>query len=617
MTYRRLNSISAIFLLLLLAALSGVRAQAPVQKQQPLEYQQSAAKTPPAWPKEPVRALKGMVVSDELLASEVGADILKEGGNAVDAAVAVGFVLAVVEPEAGNIGGGGFMLVRLRDGRANFVDYREQAPQSAARDMYRGADGKIDSKASVVGYRAIGIPGTVAGLSLALKNYGTMKLPEVMAPAIHLATEGFPVSERLAGLWRTAQPLLDSYPVSKRIFLKGGAFYQPGEIFRQPELAATLRRIAQLGPAEFYRGQTAKNLADELSKQSGLITLADLNLYQARIRVPLRANYQAKGSKWEVITSPPPSSGGIAMIEALNILAPLELKSWDDPQSVHWVIEALRRVFADRAAYLGDSDFVHVPVKGLTDPRYAAELRATIDPLRASSSKQVGAGNPAPFDSAPGTPTGGGALLLRDPTGWQERELLRGGQTAHFSVVDAAGNAVSNTYTLNAYFGSGVTSSGGFLLNDEMDDFAADPGAPNMFGLIQSENNAIGPGRRPLSCMTPTILLRDGKLSFVTGSPGGTTIISVVLLSVLDWMRLGMNAQAAVNAPRFHQQWMPDEVGIEASFPDRVANDLRQRGYAIIQKDWLGKVEAIGIDAKTGERLGAADPRRNGAAVGY
>ena len=617
MTCRRLNSIAAIFLFVLLIALLGVRAQTPAQTQPPLEYQKAAGKTPSAWPKEPVRAPKGMVVTDERLASEVGADILKEGGNAVDAAVAVGFALAVVEPEAGNIGGGGFMLVRLRDGRTNFVDYREQAPQNTTRDLYRGADGKIDSKASVVGYRAIGVPGTVAGLCLALKDYGTMKLPEVMAPAIRLAAEGFPVSERLAGLWRMAQPLLEPFPMSKRIYLKGGAFYQPGEIFRQPELAATLRRIAQLGPAEFYRGQTAKNLADEMAKQGGLITLADLNLYQARIRVPLRTNYEASGSKWEVITSPPPSSGGIALIEALNILEPLELKSWDDPQSVHWVIESLRRVFADRAAYLGDSDFVHVPVKGLTDPRYAAELRATIDPLRASSSKQVGAGNPAPFDSAPGTPTGTGSRLLREQTGWQERELRRGGQTTHFSVVDAAGNAVSNTYTINAYFGSGVTSSGGFLLNDEMDDFAADPGAPNMFGLIQSENNAIGPGRRPLSSMTPTILLRDGKLSFVTGSPGGATIISVVLLSALNWMRLGMNAQAAVNAPRFHQQWMPDEVGIEPSFSDGVVSDLRQRGYTLAEKDWIGKVEAIGIDAKTGERLGAADPRRNGAAVGY
>jgi len=441
----------------------------------------------------------------------------------------------------------------------------------------------------------------------------------VMAPAIHLATDGFPVSERLAGLWRTAQPLLEPNPVSKRIFLKGGAFYQPGEIFRQPELAATLRRIAQLGPAEFYRGQTAKNLAEEISKQSGLITLADLNLYQARIRVPLRANYEANGSKWEVITSPPPSSGGIAMIEAMNILAPLELKGWNDPQSVHWVIEALRRVFADRAAYLGDSDFVHVPVKGLTDPRYAAELRATIDPLRASSSQQVGAGNPMPFDSATGTPAGAVSRLVPDRTtmDWQEQEFRRGGQTTHFSVVDAAGNAVSNTYTLNAYFGSGVTSSGGFLLNDEMDDFTAAPGSPNLFGLIQSENNAIGPGRRPLSSMTPTIVLRDGKLSFVTGSPGGATIISVVLESVLDWMRLGMNAQAVVNAPRFHQQWMPDQVDIEPSVPTGVANDLQRRGYTLVQKDWLGKIEAIGIDPKTGDRLGAADPRRNGAAVGY
>jgi gamma-glutamyltranspeptidase/glutathione hydrolase len=587
------------------------------QAQEPREFSGAGAAAHPQWPSQAVRAAKAMVVSDEALASEAGVEILKKGGNAVDAAVAVAFALAVVEPEAGNIGGGGFMLVRLADGRAGFVDYREEAPQKATREMYLRPDGSVDPEASTVGYRAIAVPGTVAGLDLALRTYGTMKLAAVIAPAIRLAAEGFPVSRRLAALLHESAPSLQRFSTSRRIFLKDGAFYQPGEILRQPELAATLRRIARNGPAEFYRGSTAHALVDEMARLGGLITLDDLARYQPKLREPLRARYEANGSRWELITSPPPSSGGIAAIEALNILQPVALKGWDDAASVHWVAETMRRAFADRAAYLGDSDFAHVPVRGLTDPRYAAVLRATIDPSRATPSSEIGAGNPAPYDGGAAAPDGTPRELA---VALAEREARHGGHTTHFSVVDAAGNAVANTYTLNDDFGSGVATSTGFLLNDEMDDFTAKPGVPNMFGLLQSEANAIGPGKRPLSSMTPSILLRDGKLSFVTGSPGGPRIISATLLTILNWMRLGMDAQAAINAPRFHHQWMPDELLIEETLPDGVVHELIQRGYRTFinpKEPWIGEVEAIGIDPATGERLGAPDARRQGVALGY
>ncbi len=559
----------------------------------------------PQWPAQAVRAPKAMVASDEPLASQAGIEILKKGGNAVDAAVAVAFALAVVEPAAGNLGGGGFLLVRLADGRAGFVDYRETAPGRATRDVYIRADGTLDSAAATVGYRSVGVPGTVAGLELALRTYGTRRLAEIMAPAIRLAEQGFPVSEKLAGSLRAARPRLERFSVSRRIFLKDGELFAPGDILRQPELAATLRRIARGGAAEFYRGQTGRELADEVARMGGLLTREDLAGYHAKIREPLRAKYRANGHEWEVISSPPPSSGGVAMIEALNILTDVELRSWDDLQTIHWVTEALRRVFADRAAYLADPDFARIPVRGLTDPRYAAQLRATIDPQRASSSSTVRAGDPSAFDAglagaAPGAPP---------------RE---GEHTTHFSVVDAAGNAVANTYTINDSYGSGVTTSSGFLLNDEMDDFTTQPGVPNkLFGLVQSEANTIAPGKRPLSSMTPTIVLRDAKLSFVTGSPGGPRIISATLETVLAWMRLGMEAQAAINAPRFHHQWLPDTLWVEETFPAVTARALAARGHQVLRRPWIGEVNAIGIDPQTGERLGAADPRRGGEAIGY
>jgi len=561
----------------------------------------------PEWPAQAVRAPRAMVVCDEPLASEAGMEILKNGGNAVDAAVGVAFALAVVHPSAGNLGGGGFLLVRLADGRTGFVDYRETAPGRATREMYMRPNGTLDFDAATIGYRSVGVPGTVAGLELALRTYGTMKLAAVMAPAIRLAEQGFPVSEKLARSLSAARPRLERFSASRRIFLNDGALFEPGQVLRQPELAATLRRIARGGAAEFYRGKTARDLADEVGRMGGLLSREDLANYQAKLREPLRAIYSASGSEWEVIASPPPSSGGVAIIEALNMLTGVELKSWDDPQTIHWVAETLRRVFADRAAHLADPDFARVPVRGLTDPRYAAALRATIDPQRASSSGAVRAGDPSRFDGA------------QAPTGPAQAAPKREGEnTTHFSVVDAAGNAVANTFTINDSYGSGVTTSSGFLLNDTMDDFTTQPGVPNkLFGLVQSDANAIAPGKRPLSSMAPTIVLRDAKLSFVTGSPGGPRIISATLLSVLAWMRLGMEAQVAINAPRFHHQWLPDILWVEETFPAAAAQELAARGHTVQRRSWIGQVNAIGIDPQAGARLGAADPRRRGAAIGY
>lgn len=573
--------------------------------QNAVEYKQRA-ETEKAWPKEAVRGAHGMVATDEELASRAGVEILQKGGNAVDSAVATAFALAVVEPAAGNIGGGGFMLVRMADGRSNFLDYREVAPGKATRDMYIKPDGKLDPELSVIGYKSVAVPGTVAGLELALKTYGTMKLAEVMAPAIRLAENGFPVNEKLAREFQEERKDLQRFSFSARIFLRNGELYKPGEILKEPELAATLKRIAKNGAADFYRGETAKMLVSDMNALGGLITLDDLANYQPKARQVLRAKYEVDGHNWDVISSPPPSSGGVAIIEALNMLKNVPLKGWDDVESVHVVAETMRRVFADRAAYLGDPDFAKVPVDGLTSNCYAKELAASIDPRRASPSKTVKAGQPHVC---------GEEAKLPAPV---EVSLNDGPHTTHFSVVDKDGNAVASTFTLNDSYGSHVTSSAGFLLNDEMDDFTTQPGVPNaLFGLIQSEANAIAPGHRPLSSMSPTILLKDGKLSFVTGSPGGPTIINAVLLTVLNWMRLGMDAQSAINAPRFHHQWMPDRIFMEQQFPASIEQGLNAMGHATRRRGHIGLVNAIGIDSKTGERLGAADPRDEGSAVGY
>ena len=508
----------------------------------------------------------------------------------MDAAVAVAFALAVVEPAAGNIGGGGFMLVRLADGNTNFFDYREVAPGKATRDMYI-KDGKLIPDASTLGYRSVAVPGTVAGLELALKTHGTMKLAQVMAPAIRLAKNGFPVTEKLVREFDEEKPGLEKFPVSKRIFLRIVAtktIVQSRRQFRQPELAATLERIAKNGAADFYRGETARMFVADMQSNGGIITCDDLANYRPKIREVLRAHYQIEGHRWDVLTSPPPSSGGVAIIEALNILEQTQLKGWDDLQSVHMVVEAMRRVFADRAAYLADPDYSDVPVAGLISECYGkGTIRHHRSPTRFfqqrnQSRHTARLRNFGRQSVAPNTVV----------------SLGEGPHTTHFSVVDAAGNAVASTYTLNDSYGSHATSSAGFLLNDEMDDFTTQPGVPNaLFGLIQSDANAIAPNHRPLSSMTPTILLRDGKLSFVTGSPGGPTIISAILLSVINWMRLGMDAQTAINAPRFHHQWLPDEVVLEKEFSPVFEQALNAHGYATKRKGHIGLVNAIGIDA--------------------
>src|SRR2546427_2372192 len=422
-----------------------------------------------------------MIVSAEPLASDVGLEILEAGGNAVDAAVAVGFALAVTHPYAGNIGGGGFMLLRMATGEAIVVDYREEAPAAASRNMYLDAKGELAPEASIVGARAVGVPGTVAGLALAEEKYGKLGLARALAPAIRLAEQGFPVSYALSQSLESAQPLLARFEESRRIFLRDGKPYEPGEIFKQPELAHTLRLIAQGGPDAFHRGAVAKAIAGTIEKYGGLITLGDLEQYQAKVRAPLEGHFRG----FTVLTVPPPSSGGVALIEMLNVLEPLDLGAPNSFQSIHLMAETMRRAYADRAARLGDADFVSVPVAGLTSPKYAAKLREEI--LEAKAEAPVRAGVPV--------------------------ALTESEQTTHFSVVDGAGNAVANTYTLNGGYGSGVTIRGtGILMNNEMDDFSARPGAPNKYGLIHGDANAIAPGKRPLSAMTPTIVLRGGKL---------------------------------------------------------------------------------------------------------
>ena len=600
--------IQKISLATLFALLAATLLLTPGASPQMIPTPGDRAEVSKPWSQQAVRAPHGMVATDEELGSQAGVEILRGGGNAVDAAVAVAFALAVVEPAAGNIGGGGFMLIRLAGGKTTFLDYRETAPGKATRNMYIGKDGKLDAEASVIGYRSVAVPGTVAGLALALKTYGSIKLADVMAPAILLAENGFPISERLAHEFEQERKDLQRFASSRHIFLNDGKMFRPGDTLRQPELAATLKRIARKGATEFYRGETARMLVDDMSRLGGLITLDDLAKYQPKIREILQAKYESNGHAWEVLTSPPPSSGGVAIIEALNMLQSVPLKGWDDVESVHMVAEVMRRVFADRAAYLADPDYSNVPVAGLTDPCYAKEISATIDSQRASSSKVIKAGNPHTCGVAANNAAIKQTLV----------SLGEGPHTTHFSVVDAAGNAVASTYTLNDSYGSHATSSAGFLLNDEMDDFTTQPGVPNaLFGLMQSEANAIAPGHRPLSSMTPTILLRDGKLSFVTGSPGGPTIISATLLSVINWMRLGMEPQAAINAPRFHHQWVPDRILMERTFPDSLESALNARGHATHRVGHMGLVNAIAIDPATGDRLGAADPRHDGDAVGY
>ncbi len=546
--------------------------------------------------REPVRARHGMVASTNEVASRVGVEIMKRGGNAVDAAIAVAFALAVTHPAAGNLGGGGFMMIRLRDGRTTAIDYREMAPGSAHRDVYLDKNGNLieGEGGSLVGYRAAGVPGTVRGMELALKKYGSGKLTwaQLVEPARQLAGRGFVVTNELARSLYSNREYLEKYAETKRIYLKGGRFYQEGELFRQPELAATFARLQRFGPNEFYEGETARLIVADMKRNNGLMTMNDLRGYVAKERTPVLGNYRG----YEIISMPPPSSGGAVLIQMLNILEGFDLQKLEANSSdrYHLMAEAMRRAFADRAEYMGDADFVKVPVPGLIDKAYAATLRATINTERASTSEEVHAGRPAGYESE---------------------------QTTHFTVVDAEGNAVANTYTLNNSYGSAAVAKGtGLLLNDEMDDFAAKPGMPNMYGLIQGERNAVAPKKRPLSAMTPTIVLRkDGSLWFTVGSPGGPTIINTVLCVITNVIDYEMNIQQAIDFPRIHHQWLPDElVGEPFGLSGDTQKALTARGHKIAKLRYLGDAEGIMIEEKTGVRLGATDPRRSdGQAVGY
>jgi gamma-glutamyltranspeptidase / glutathione hydrolase len=553
-----------------------------------------------AAPLRPVHAQHAMVASVHELASRAGVEIMQAGGNAIDAAVAVGFALAVVHPQAGNIGGGGFMLFRMADGATHFIDYREKAPAAATANMYLDSQGNVIPDASVVGYKSIAVPGSIAGMAYAEKKYGKLTLARVMAPAIKLAREGYPLAYEDAADFRDED--LGKFAESKRIFQRNGEYYRPGEILRQPELAHTLEQIAK-NPDDFYRGELARELAAAVQKRGGLITADDLAHYEVKEREAIRGTYRG----YEVISTPPPSSGGVALLEILNILEGYDLAKLGNRSaaSIHLTVEAFRRAFYDRAEFMGDPDFSTIPVAQLIDKKYGAAWRESIDPEHASSSRELR--RPAVFSELEQV-----AELTKPWTGREPEN------TTHYSVIDPAGNAVAVTTTLNDSFGSRVTAEGlGFLLNDEMDDFSSKPGVPNMYGLIQGAANAIGPGKRPLSAMTPTIVVKDGRTFLVLGSPGGPTIITTVaniLMSVVDY---GRDIQAAVNAPRFHHQWLPDEITMEDRIsPDTVAL-LEKRGHKIQTKHFWGDGECIMVDLKTGERLGASDGRNNGKAVGY
>lgn len=553
----------------------------PAAAQERHAYVPAAADTVRAVPAE-----HGMVVAQEKIGARVGADILRRGGNAVDAAVATGFALAVSYPRAGNIGGGGFMIIHSAERHEDIaVDYRETAPAAATRDMFLGADGKPDIAKSRDSALSIGVPGTVAGLALALEKYGSGKftLADLLKPAIDLARDGFAIADDMADTLPGIQRRLAHWPASARIFSRAdGSSLREGDTLVQPDLAATLAAIAAQGPRGFYQGAVAEKLAAGVREAGGIMTPDDLKSYRPVIRAPVRGNYRG----FDIISMPPPSSGGVVLLETLNILegfAMSDMKQGTAP-SLHVMIEAMKRAYADRARYLGDPDFVTAPVATLMSKEYAAKQRASIDLDRATPWTDV--------------------LSAMPP-----RE---GSNTTHFSVVDAMGNAVSNTYTLNFPYGVGLVADGtGVLLNNELDDFTAAPGASNAFGLVGFEANLPGPGKRPLSSMSPTIVLKDGKPVLVTGSPGGSRIISTVLQVIVNVLDYHMDVAAAVAAPRLHHQWRPDEVRIEHGFADETLAALRAKGHQVVEP--MGQTSANSILVTANGLLGAPDPRTRGA----
>lgn len=541
----------------------------------------------------------GMVATDQRIASQVGVDILKAGGNAVDAAVAVGYALGVVEPCCGNIGGGGFMLLRMHDGRERFIDFREKAPALASRDMYLDQQKNIIVDQSRKGWMAIGVPGTVMGLEVARKEYGTLSRQKLIAPSIKLAREGFPLTEGdlmpfkvVAKKEAKNKVNFENQPNVKSIFLVNGELPPLGYILKQPQLAKTLEIISKDGTNAFYRGPIARAIVDASQQHGGILTMDDFKNYTVEQTEPLHCNYQG----YKIVSAPPPSSGGVTLCEILNIIEPYPIHEWGwhSEKSLHYIFEAERRAYADRNAYLGDPAFVKNPIKQLLDPNYAKQLRDQIDAVKATPSSQV----------QPGLPN-------------KDHESVH---TTHYSIVDKQGNAVAVTYTLNGWFGSGVIAGDtGFFLNNEMDDFTSKVGMPNMYGLAQGERNEIQPGKRPLSSMTPTLVLKDGKLRIVTGSPGGARITTITVEALLNVLDYGMNAQEAADAPRTHMQWLPDKIQHEPNaMTADVMTKLKNDGYTFEEIPWWGSVQMIVIDPKTGKRYGGSDRRHTvGAAVGY
>lgn len=539
----------------------------------------------------PVQAQHGMVVADEALAAHIGLDILKQGGNAIDAAVAVGFAMAVTYPRAGNIGGGGFMLIRdAKSQKVIAIDYRETAPEQAHRDMFLDAAGNADAKLSRFSHLAVGVPGTVAGLALALEKFGTLDLKTVLQPAIKLARDGFAMNPSLHQALQGRRERFS--PAAQAIFYKtDGEPTKVGDNFVQADLAASLQRIAEHGTAGFYTGETARLLMADMAKHGGVMTLKDLEDYRPVLRQPVRGEFRG----YQVYSMSPPSSGGVHIVQLLNILSGYDLRTLghNSAASIHRMTEAMKHAYADRTKYLGDPDFFPVPIAGLTDPAYAATLRKNINLDQATPSKHISEGKPPSYESP---------------------------QTTHFSVMDSAGNMVANTYTLNFSFGSGLMAAGtGFLLNNEMDDFSAKPGVPNAYGLIGGEANAVAPNKRMLSSMSPTLVLKDDKPFMVTGSPGGSQIITTTLQVILNVIEHGLNIQEAVNAVRVHHQWWPDTLMVERGLNPDTRFKLMMMEQKVLTSTWaMGSANSILRNSDTGELQGAADPRRSSAvAVGY
>ena len=540
----------------------------------------------------PISAQNGMVVAQEKVAARVGLDILKAGGNAVDAGVAVAFALAVTLPKAGNLGGGGFMIVHdAKAGTTKAIDYREMAPMAAFRDMYLDANGETVKNRSRFHGLAIGVPGTVAGMQTALDSYGTMTLADLVAPAIKLARDGIVVTLSLSEDLKRAEERLKKWPQSATVFYKpDGSFYEIGEIFRQPDLADTLELIAKHGADGFYRGETAQKIADAVQAADGMITTVDMANYKSVIRETVKGSYRG----YDISAMPPPSSGGAHIVQILNILEgyPISDMGHNSAQTIHLMAEAMKQAYADRATYLGDADFVDVPLKELTDKHYASDIRAKLDMGKARPANVVKASMLTPYES---------------------------NETTHFSVVDRFGNAVSNTYTINFSFGSGIVATGtGVLMNNEMDDFSAKSGVPNAYGLIGGDANAVEAGKRPLSSMSPTIVMKDGKVFLVTGSPGGSRIITTTLQVIMNVIDHKMNIAEATLAPRIHHQWLPDELRVEEGISNDTKAILRAKGHDVVVNRTMGAVQSILVDPETGVLLGATDLRRTGSSVeGY